>query len=72
MIEKFLENNFVSFLKIYFRRKEIVKFFNKYILIKIKKNIIDGNEIELRNIIFLLFLEFFNGYYFFFLEENKV
>ncbi|WP_318941329.1 BglG family transcription antiterminator [Enterococcus faecalis] len=71
-IEKFSENNFVSPSKTYSRRKEIVKFFNKYTSIKIQKNIIDGNEIELRNIIFSLLSESFNGYYFPFSEENKV
>lgn len=71
-IEKFSNRNFVSSSKAYSRRKEILNFFKKYTSVKVKKNILIGNEIELRNLVFSLLSESFNGYYFPFSKENKI
>lgn len=71
-IEKFSDKHFVSPSKTYARRKEIIAFFKKYTSVKVKKNILIGTEIELRNILFSLLSEAFNGSYFPFSEENKV
>lgn len=71
-IEKFSDKHFVSPSKTYARRKEIITFLKKYTSIKIKKNILTGNEIELRNILLSLLSEVFNGSYFPFSEEKKI
>lgn len=59
-IEKFAETNFISISKAYEVRKELKKIMKSKDL-KIKNGILEGNEFDVRNLVFEVYYYFFNG-----------
>ena len=60
-IEKFAENHFLSISRAYVKRRELVSFLEQH-QIKLKKNILVGEEINIRNVLFGVYFGVFNGF----------
>lgn len=60
-IEKFAENHFLSISRAYVKRKELVSFLARQ-EIKLRKNVIVGDETNVRNMLFGVYFGVYNGF----------